>query len=204
MPTYEYRCTKCGKEWEQFQSILAAPEKKCPKCGRATAQRKITTGAGILTGGASGRSDHAEAAAAERTAATPAPAAAADAKPIAADASAKSAVPAPGKHAAMPGAAAKPGAAASPAPGAPPTPAATSAAGSSTSSASAPADTGSVNATHPAREGRGAGNLRDAIARQRRDGARTPPTAKKPGGGTRAGGGASPRSAPSGGKRPKR
>jgi putative FmdB family regulatory protein len=30
-----------------------------------------------------------------------------------------------------------------------------------------PADTGKVNATHPAREGRGAGNLRDAIRRQR-------------------------------------
>lgn len=32
----------------------------------------------------------------------------------------------------------------------------------------APAKDGSVNATHPAREGRGAGNLRDAIARQRK------------------------------------
>lgn len=34
--------------------------------------------------------------------------------------------------------------------------------------APAPAKEGSVNATHPAREGRGAGNLRDAIARQRK------------------------------------
>jgi putative FmdB family regulatory protein len=34
--------------------------------------------------------------------------------------------------------------------------------------APAPAAEGSVNATHPAREGRGAGNLRDAIARQRK------------------------------------
>ena len=34
-------------------------------------------------------------------------------------------------------------------------------------SAPAPADTGKVNSTHPARDGRGAGNLRDAIARQR-------------------------------------
>ena len=31
----------------------------------------------------------------------------------------------------------------------------------------APADGGKVNATHPAREGRGAGNVRDAIQRQR-------------------------------------
>jgi len=39
-----------------------------------------------------------------------------------------------------------------------------------------PADTGKVNATHPAREGRGAGNLRDAIRRQRAAGQ---PSARK-------------------------
>ncbi|MBU3682450.1 MAG: zinc ribbon domain-containing protein [Phycisphaerales bacterium] len=38
------------------------------------------------------------------------------------------------------------------------------------------ADTGKVNATHPAREGRGAGNLRDAIRRQRATGQ---PSARK-------------------------
>ena len=38
------------------------------------------------------------------------------------------------------------------------------------------ADTGKVNATHPAREGRGAGNLRDAIRRQRTAGQ---PSARK-------------------------
>jgi len=32
------------------------------------------------------------------------------------------------------------------------------------------ADAGKVNATHPAREGRGAGNLRDTIRRQRKSG----------------------------------
>jgi len=46
--------------------------------------------------------------------------------------------------------------------------------------APAPAAEGSVNATHPAREGRGAGNLRDAIARQRRQAAaRSKPAAKR-------------------------
>lgn len=38
------------------------------------------------------------------------------------------------------------------------------------------AETGKVNATHPAREGRGAGNLRDAIRRQRAAGQ---PSARK-------------------------
>jgi hypothetical protein len=42
------------------------------------------------------------------------------------------------------------------------------AAGPAASGASAkPSDDGKLNSTHPARDGRGAGNLRDAIARQR-------------------------------------
>jgi putative FmdB family regulatory protein len=46
MPTYEYRCSKCGFEFEEFQSIAAEPLSKCPKCG-AKVQRKIS-GGGIL------------------------------------------------------------------------------------------------------------------------------------------------------------
>ncbi len=46
--------------------------------------------------------------------------------------------------------------------------AAAPAAGAKPAAAPAPAGDGKVNATHPAREGRGAGNLRDAIARQRK------------------------------------
>ena len=33
MPTYEYACEGCKHEFEEFQSITAAPLKKCPKCG---------------------------------------------------------------------------------------------------------------------------------------------------------------------------
>jgi hypothetical protein len=70
-------------------------------------------------------------------------------------------------HAAKPAADAKPAAEAKPgaAKDAPAAPAA--AAPAPAPSAPTPADTGKVNSTHPARDGRGAGNLRDAIARQR-------------------------------------
>jgi len=80
-----------------------------------------------------------------------------------AEASASSAV----KDAVKPAADAKPAAEAKPgaAKDAPATPAA--AAPAPAPSAPVPADTGKVNSTHPARDGRGAGNLRDAIARQR-------------------------------------
>jgi len=43
MPTYEYRCTTCGFEFEEFQSIAAEPLSKCPRCG-AQVQRKISGG----------------------------------------------------------------------------------------------------------------------------------------------------------------
>lgn len=137
MPTYEYECTKCGKQWELFQSIKAEPERTCPKCGRATARRKIGIGAAILSGGRGGSDDAGgsrDAGASKDSGTTKT---AGDAK---ADA---------GKPAAQ---AAKDAAAAAP--------------GASSASAK-PSDAGKLNSTHPARDGRGAGNLRDAIARQR-------------------------------------
>lgn len=47
MPTYEYECTKCGHEFELFQSITEEPRKRCPKC-RGKVRRLLGTGAGIL------------------------------------------------------------------------------------------------------------------------------------------------------------
>lgn len=32
MPTYEYKCKKCGNTFEKFQSITADPIKNCKKC----------------------------------------------------------------------------------------------------------------------------------------------------------------------------
>jgi putative FmdB family regulatory protein len=48
MPTYEYKCTACGHAFEQFQSITAAPVKRCPQCGKSKVKRLISTGAGLI------------------------------------------------------------------------------------------------------------------------------------------------------------
>ncbi|UCG31716.1 MAG: zinc ribbon domain-containing protein [Phycisphaerales bacterium] len=53
MPTYEYECTKCGRVFEEFQSITAKPLKvipcRCETCGnRAPVIRRIGTGGGII------------------------------------------------------------------------------------------------------------------------------------------------------------
>ena len=48
MPTYEYKCSNCGHEFEKFQSMSAAPIRKCPKCGKAKVKRLIGTGAGLI------------------------------------------------------------------------------------------------------------------------------------------------------------
>jgi putative FmdB family regulatory protein len=55
MPTYEYICEKCGREFEALQSISARPLRLCPKesCprrpwGRGRVKRKISGGAGLL------------------------------------------------------------------------------------------------------------------------------------------------------------
>jgi putative FmdB family regulatory protein len=48
MPTYEYRCDKCGHQFEQFQSITAKPLRKCRACGRNSLKRLIGSGAGII------------------------------------------------------------------------------------------------------------------------------------------------------------
>ncbi len=55
MPTYEYLCTKCGHEFEKFQSIAAKPLVTCPvdlcaekKWGRGRVKRKIGAGAGLI------------------------------------------------------------------------------------------------------------------------------------------------------------
>ena len=48
MPTYDYLCEKCGHKFEQFQSIIASPLRKCPKCSKMSLKRLIGTGAGII------------------------------------------------------------------------------------------------------------------------------------------------------------
>ena len=48
MPTYEYICRACGREFEQFQSITAPAVRKCPRCGKPRVERKISLGGGVL------------------------------------------------------------------------------------------------------------------------------------------------------------
>ncbi len=48
MPTYEYECDACDHSFEQFQSITAAPLKKCPACGKRKLRRVFGTGAAII------------------------------------------------------------------------------------------------------------------------------------------------------------
>jgi len=48
MPTYEYRCTGCGHQFEEFQSMTADPLVKCPSCGNNTLKRMLGGGAGMI------------------------------------------------------------------------------------------------------------------------------------------------------------
>ena len=47
MPTYEYRCRDCGREFEVFQRMSDKPGAPCPDCGFG-AERLISGGAGFL------------------------------------------------------------------------------------------------------------------------------------------------------------
>lgn len=46
MPTYEYKCPKCGTKFDKFQKITAPHVAKCPECG-ASAERQLSTGVGL-------------------------------------------------------------------------------------------------------------------------------------------------------------
>ena len=55
MPTYEYHCDKCGKNFDLFQSMRDEPLKVCPKeaCrmakwGKGKVKRLLGTGAGLI------------------------------------------------------------------------------------------------------------------------------------------------------------
>jgi len=50
MPTYQYQCSDCGEEFEEFQRMSDPPIESCPKCG-GHAKRIVTGGAGFLLKG---------------------------------------------------------------------------------------------------------------------------------------------------------
>ena len=47
MPTYEYKCKKCGDVFEVFHSMNSEPVKICPKCG-GEVKKLIGSGAGTI------------------------------------------------------------------------------------------------------------------------------------------------------------
>jgi putative FmdB family regulatory protein len=93
MPTYEYVCSKCGLEFEQFQPIADQPLKVCPaglcprkKWGRGKVKRKISAGAGLIFKGSGfyitdNRSEKYKEAAKKDSAAATAPKPSGEAKP---------------------------------------------------------------------------------------------------------------------------
>jgi putative FmdB family regulatory protein len=47
MPTYEYECTRCGIQFEEFKPVSAPRRQRCPEC-RGRVQRLISGGSGLL------------------------------------------------------------------------------------------------------------------------------------------------------------
>lgn len=48
MPTYDYQCDACNHEFEVFEPITAAPQKKCPKCKKNKLRRLFGAGGGLI------------------------------------------------------------------------------------------------------------------------------------------------------------
>ena len=46
MPTYEYRCTKCGHAFETFQRFDDPPVTECPNCGAPV--QKVFSSVGVV------------------------------------------------------------------------------------------------------------------------------------------------------------
>ena len=47
MPTYDYKCTKCGHDFAMFQSMSESHIKKCPECD-GTVRRLVGGGSGLI------------------------------------------------------------------------------------------------------------------------------------------------------------
>jgi putative FmdB family regulatory protein len=47
MPTYDYTCKACGKDFEIFHS-MSEVKRKCPACGKSALERQIGTGGAII------------------------------------------------------------------------------------------------------------------------------------------------------------
>ncbi len=59
MPIYEYRCTKCGHEFEEIQKFSDKPIKKCPKCS-GKVEKLISQSSFVLKGTGWYQTDYAD------------------------------------------------------------------------------------------------------------------------------------------------
>lgn len=48
MPTYDYRCDKCGYKFEKMQKFSAEPIKTCPNCKTRGKVKRIVHATGIV------------------------------------------------------------------------------------------------------------------------------------------------------------
>jgi putative FmdB family regulatory protein len=48
MPTYDYKCRRCGHKFEVFDKISAPPLRQCPVCNYNTAYKLIGAGIGLI------------------------------------------------------------------------------------------------------------------------------------------------------------
>jgi len=48
VPTYDYSCDACDHSFEVFESIMAQPQSKCPKCKKKKLRRLFGAGAGLV------------------------------------------------------------------------------------------------------------------------------------------------------------
>jgi putative FmdB family regulatory protein len=48
MPTYEFICPKCHRQFEQFQKMSDPPLKRCPHCKKLGLKRLVGAGAGLI------------------------------------------------------------------------------------------------------------------------------------------------------------
>ena len=51
MPIYEYECSACGHQFEEWQKISDPPIRKCPECGKRKVQKLISRNSFHLKGG---------------------------------------------------------------------------------------------------------------------------------------------------------
>lgn len=51
MPSYDYKCSSCNYEFEEFHSMSAKPLKKCPECGKLKLIKLIGPGVSIIIKG---------------------------------------------------------------------------------------------------------------------------------------------------------